>query len=230
MIKAAIIDDEPAVARIITHFIDMKKMPVDIIGIAEDGQSGIDLITDKKPDIVFLDIQMPKRNGFEVMKNVPDMKYIVITAYESFSYAQQALRLGAYDIILKPIDDNQLVKAIERAIDWNITDNTTVNKMLEYFHNNYAEDIDLIQLAEKFYLTPSHLSRLFKKHTGITIVSYIHKIRIEKAAELLDYNKYSVKEVANYTGYNSLNNFYKYFNHFMEMTPGEYCKNKKNSE
>lgn len=224
MIRAAIIDDEPAVATIICHFIEKEHLLIHIVGTAEDGEKGLRLIEEKKPQLVFLDIQMPLRNGFDVMKEAPDVKYIIITAYESFEYAQQALRLGASDILLKPIEFKQLVQAISRTIGWNFTGNDTVNGILEYIHEHYAEKIELSQLSQLFFATPSHISRQFKKYMDVNIVTYIHQVRIEKAQELFIGKKGSVKETAERVGYESLNNFYKYFKQFTGTTPASFCQ------
>lgn len=140
MIKAIIVDDEPAVSEILTFFIKKNELPIEIVGIAEDGQEAIALIGQEKPRLVFLDIQMPVMNGFEVMqRSNSETDFIIITAFESFSYAQKALRLGAKDILLKPIQYEQFTEALTRAIGWQFTGNATVNGVLEYIHSHYAE-------------------------------------------------------------------------------------------
>ena len=104
MIKVVIADDEKAVSKIIQHFIEREKLPLQVEGIALDGESALQMIRKKEPDLVFLDIKMPLMDGFEVMEALEalqmDVKIVVITAYESFEYAQRALRMGARDIIL----------------------------------------------------------------------------------------------------------------------------------
>lgn len=219
MIRAIIADDEQAVASIICHFIEKECIPIKIVGTATDGKQAVALIKQQQPELVFLDIQMPIMNGFEVMRAVAEPHYIIITAYESFQYAQQALRLGARDIILKPIEYQQLVQAITRAIGWNFTANATVNEVLGYIHANYAQKISLSQLAQMCYTTPSHIAKLFKCCMGTSIITYLHQVRIKEAKKLLAEQHYSVKEAAECTGYDSLNNFYKYFKIHTGMTP-----------
>lgn len=222
MIRSLIADDEKAVASIIIHFINKHNLPIEIVGVAENGASTISMIKDKKPQLVFLDIQMPINNGFDVMRAMPDINYLIITAYESFHYAQQALRLGAKDIILKPIEYQSFIQSVERVLGWNFTSNHTVNKIIEYINIHYAEEIGLNQLSNMFYTTPSHISRLFKQYMNTSVLAYIHKIRINKAIELIIDNNYCIKDAAMLTGYNSLNNFYKYFKLNTGMTPATY--------
>ena len=227
MIKAIIVDDEPAVSEILTFFIKKNELPIEIVGIAEDGQEAIALIGQEKPRLVFLDIQMPVMNGFEVMqKSNSETDFIIITAFESFSYAQKALRLGAKDILLKPIQYEQFTEALTRAIGWQFTGNATVNGVLEYIHSHYAEKIDLTTLADISYSTPSQIARLCKKYMDSTVMTYVHKVRIEKAMTLLESGEASVKEAALLTGYESLNNFYKYFKQHTGMTPAAFCEKK----
>lgn len=223
MIRCAIIDDEPAVAEIIKYFIDKYDMPLEIVGKASDGVSGLSLLKRVAPQLVFLDIQMPLLNGFGVMEGYPDAKYIIVTAFESFGYAQNALRLGAADILLKPIEYSQLEQAVTRAVGWSITGNETVNEIIVYINNHYDEKITLNRLAEHFFLTHSHIARLFKKYTGESTMVYVNRVRINKAKKLLD-RGYSVKYVALATGYESLNNFYKHFKRFTGTTPAAYIK------
>jgi len=224
MITAIIADDEPAVANIICYFIRKEKLPVSIVGTVCNGKEALELLKHNKVNLVFLDIIMPFMDGFKVIENAPDNNYIIITAYDSFEYAQRALRLGAKDILLKPIEYKQLLQSITRAVGWKFTDNDTLNDILEYINMNYAEKIDLQKLSSEFFVSPSHVSRLFKKFMGTTTVEYIHEVRIKQAINMLNEGRYSIKEVAEITGYDSLNNFYKKFKIHTGTTPALYIQ------
>ena len=225
MLRAVIVDDEPVTERIIRFFAERGDLPLEIVASAKNGRLGVAEIKKHKPDLVFLDIQMPVMNGFEVMSEAPGFKYIVVTAYDEFSNAQKALRLGAADILLKPVELSQLIQSVERVTGWRLSSNTTVNDITAYIHRHYMEPLGLSQIAEAFYLTPSHVSRLFKKHSGESVLSCIHRVRIENAKRLLE-EGCSVKDAADQTGYESLNNFYKYFKRFTGITPAEYQSQK----
>jgi len=215
MIKAVICDDELATRNIICHFLEEEQLPIEIVGNAEDGKEAIQLIKETSPRLIFLDIHMPQKNGFQVIEEVSrevGAQIIVLTAFASFENAQQALRLGVSDILSKPVDFEQLKAAIFRAVGWKFTSNETVNLMLEYIHNHYT------------YSTESHLARLFKKHMGITILSYIHQLRIEEACRLLSGHECDIQEASFRVGYASLNNFYKYFKRYVGMTPAQFLE------
>lgn len=227
MIKAVICDDEMATWQIIKHFLDAEKMPVEIVGCARDGKEALNLIKQIHPQLIFLDINMPYLNGFQVAEQLQDLvnsKIIVITAFASFQNAQQALRIGVSDILPKPIEFEQLKSAIERAIGWNLTANETVNAMLEYIHTHYKEEIGLEALTQITYSTESHLSRLFKKYMDTTILTYVHKLRVEEACRLLRSRKCDIQDAASQVGYSSLNNFYKYFKRFTGTTPAQFTE------
>lgn len=222
MIRAVIADDERATASVIEYFLKESGAPVSIAGVATNGAEAVALIRATQPDLVFLDIQMPVLDGFDVMEQVRHGNVIIITAYDSFRNAQQALRYGAKDILHKPIDSEQLMQAITRALGWQFTPNATVNGLLEYLHGHYAEKVSLERLSAMFHVTVSHMARTFKKHTGQSIGSYLNEIRIGKAKKLLAEPDASIQEIAVRTGYESLNNFYKYFKAETGMTPAAY--------
>lgn len=227
MIRAVICDDEKAAQNIIRHFVEAQILPVEIVGTAENGRDAWKIIQKEKPDLVFMDIHMPYMNGFEIIQKLTDTKVIIITAYDSFEYAQKALRLGAIDILSKPIEFEQLKQAIVRAVGWKFTGNEIANTVLEYIHAHYYEKMELETLANYTFCSPSHIARVFKKHTGMTVISYVHKVRIEKSIAKMTEEGLSVKEAAEEVGYQSLNNFYKYFKQYTGMAPAAYLKKKE---
>lgn len=224
MIRAVICDDEKAAAKIIKHFIELEHFPIEIVGTAENGRDAWNLIKREKPDLVFMDIHMPYMNGFEVIQKMKSSKVIIITAYDSFEYAQKALRLGASDILSKPIELEQLKQAISRAVGREFTSNEHVNTVLAHIYDHYAEKIELKELAQLTFCSEAHIARLFKQHMGMSIVNFLHKVRVEKSLEMMEKEGCSIKEAAERTGYQNLNHYYKYFKLYAGMTPAQYVK------
>ena len=226
MIKTIICDDESASIDIIQIYVKEENPMIEIVGTARNGLDALKLIMDKSPEIVFMDIHMPFLNGLEVIEKVlkekVETKFIIITAYESFEYARQALKLGAVDILPKPVDFKQLGEAVNQAIGFQFTACNVVNQALDYIHGHYYEEIRLVKLSEIAYCTESHLSREFKKHMGETILSYIHRFRVDKAISLMLKGQLSIQEISEKVGYLNVNNFYKYFKEFKGRTPGVY--------
>jgi two-component system LytT family response regulator len=114
-IKALIIDDEQLARTLIINY--LKDYPlVQIIGECENGFEGARLIAELKPDLVFLDIQMPKINGFEMLELIEDPPEIIfITAHNDF--AIKAFELNAVDYLLKPYSKERLISAIQKATE-----------------------------------------------------------------------------------------------------------------
>ncbi len=81
MIKAVICDDEKAALNIIRHFIEARKLPIEIVGTAENGRDAWNLIQSKRPDLVFMDIHMPYMNGFEIISRMKDSKELLINNF-----------------------------------------------------------------------------------------------------------------------------------------------------
>lgn len=119
MFKAVIVDDESWILDDLRGIINWNEEGFEIIGEAENGSKAEAIIKRYKPDIVFCDIRMPEMNGIELLGRVKS-KYrniliVFISAYSDFSYAQQAVALGAFDYLLKPVEVNILKNVLRRA-------------------------------------------------------------------------------------------------------------------
>ena len=115
-LKVIIVDDEP-LALSFLHSILKKLNNVSIVGQCKNGREAIAVVSEVKPDLMFLDIQMPGMNGFEVVKEIhPDHMPMIIfvTAYDQF--AADAFDVHAVDYVLKPLDQERVVRAVDRAV------------------------------------------------------------------------------------------------------------------
>jgi two-component system LytT family response regulator len=116
MIKAIVIDDENRTRDLIVKMINSFGFEIEAIAGGDNVKNGIESIEREKPDLVFLDIQMPDGTGFDLLKSVKnkDFEVVFITAHEEF--AIKAIKFSALDYILKPIDQSELKAAVEKAI------------------------------------------------------------------------------------------------------------------
>lgn len=116
MKKALVIDDENRTRDLIVKMIDSFGFDIEAFPGGNNVQTGIQSIEEMRPDIVFLDIQMPDGTGFDVLKGLKEKNFevIFITAHEEF--AIKAIKFSALDYILKPIDQEELRSAVENAI------------------------------------------------------------------------------------------------------------------
>lgn len=97
-----------------------------------------------------------------------------------------------------------------------------VQSVKEKLNKSYGEPLDLKAISCEFGISPSHLTRLFKESYGTSPIYYIVKLRVAKAAELLEQSDTSILEIAYTTGFKSLSNFYKCFKEHTGYTPNEY--------
>lgn len=234
MINALIIDDEPAIGSIIKDFIEADQLPITIIGCARNGTEGLDMIIKRRPYFVFLDIRMPDITGLEIMEKVKDygftdVNFFIITGYSLFEYAQSALRLGAKDIFLKPLDLKQFRESIISNLGFEYTNNYLVNNLLFHIKKHYSENITLQDAAENLFVSPQYLSRIFKRVTGLTFNKYLNVVRISNAKDLLLHSDMSIQQVATNVGYPHVNNFYVQFKASTGVTPLLYQKNHYNA-
>lgn len=134
MKKVLVIDDEKPTRDFIKRLIDSYKFGVEVFTDGENVETGVEAISRLQPDLVILDIQMPDGNGFDVLKSIPEKNFevIFITAYQE--YAIQAIKFSALDYILKPIDSEELKKAIDTALN-TITKKTEESQLNVLQHN-----------------------------------------------------------------------------------------------
>lgn len=104
MVRMLIIDDEYYIRLGIVHAFDWNSMGVEIVGEAQDGAEGYEIILEKKPDLVLVDICLPFLNGLELMEKIRseklDCEIIVISGYDEFEYAQRSIQYGVLDYLL----------------------------------------------------------------------------------------------------------------------------------
>ena len=114
-ILTLIVDDEPVARRLLRE--ELELLPeIDIAGEAENGREALQKIAELKPDLVFLDLQMPVMSGLEVVRSLsgaPLPIIVIVTAFDQ--HAIQAFEAGAIDYLLKPVGEARLHKAVERA-------------------------------------------------------------------------------------------------------------------
>lgn len=119
MIGIVIVEDESYIRKGMVMTTPWEQFGCKVIGEASDGQEGYELIKKLQPDIVITDVNMPVMDGIEMLRKlecVSNTEYIIISGYSDFSYAQQAIKLGVRDYLLKPIDDDDFYRILKKVI------------------------------------------------------------------------------------------------------------------
>tara|TARA_B100000674_G_scaffold358772_1_gene301658 strand:- start:521 stop:1234 length:714 start_codon:yes stop_codon:yes gene_type:complete len=136
--RALLVDDERLARAELTRLLD--KFPeIEIVSEASNGEEAIDLIEEHKPDLVFLDVQMPGMTGFEVLEHLHVVPNIIfVTAYDE--YALKAFEVNALDYVLKPIELSRLEKAIEKVNSKSQKDDIKANQELNHESQIFIKD------------------------------------------------------------------------------------------
>lgn len=191
MIKAIAIDDEPLALTIIEHLCKTVSN-LSLVQTFTDQDEAIDYLSKHSIDILFLDIQMPQKNGIDFYKSLPIEKkpaVIFTTAYQE--YAIDGFEVNAIDYLLKPIDQNRFEKAIEKALWWFQKENVnplenSITIRADYKNNNIIlEDIQYIEGLDDYvqiYLEnkPKLVARMSMKNM-IELLPSDYFIRIHRS-------------------------------------------------
>jgi two-component system LytT family response regulator len=146
MIKAVLVDDEKNALEMLEWQLHTYCPEIQVCAICQTADKGIEAINHYRPQLVFLDVEMPKKNGFELLNSFPELFFDVIftTAYSQF--AQKAFRFAALDFLLKPVDADDLVAAVKRY-------------QKKQIQNSFKEQLDiLIQQYKKPSVLPEKIS------------------------------------------------------------------------
>lgn len=239
-IKLLIADDEDTIRNGIAKYIQLHTDRFDKIYLAANGQEAVDIIYRDKPDIMFLDVQMPLLDGIEVMqeaKRADILPYtMILSAYDEFKYCQQALRLGAKEYLLKPVRSSDILQMVHRAADELFGPQETVrmepteekNRLVElakeYIEEHYYENLMQADVAQRIGISAGYLSTLFQKQLSIGFVDYLNEIRIEHACTYLRQSFLKTYEIAYKVGFKDEKYFSKVFKKIKGQSPSEYRK------
>ncbi|MEI2393745.1 response regulator transcription factor [Paenibacillus phytohabitans] len=120
MFKMLIVEDERWEREGLIEFLDWASMGISVIETASDGIEGLDKALEIRPDIIITDIQMPGRNGIEmaklVLEQLPGVRIVVLTGYDDFEFAREALRFGAVDYVLKPVGEEEMLSTMLKVV------------------------------------------------------------------------------------------------------------------
>lgn len=237
-IKLLIADDEDTIRNGIGKYIQLHTDRFDKIFLAGNGRETVDIIFRDKPDIMFLDVQMPLMDGIEVMQEANRAVILpytmILSAYDEFKYCQQALRLGAKEYLLKPVRSSDILQMVNRAVDelFGVQEDAKIKPMeeknhlvelaKEYMEEHYYENLMLIDVAQKEGISPGYLSTLFQKQLSKGFIDYLNEIRIEHACSYLQQNYLKTYEIAYKVGFKDEKYFSKVFKKLKGRSPSEY--------
>lgn len=250
--KVLIAEDESIIRRGLICSMDWYSMGCTELLEASDGEEAVEIIRRDSPDIVIMDINIPLKNGLEVMEETADCGYsaIVLSGYAEMEFARRAMKSGAIRYLLKPVNFEELTEAILSAQDirqqklvykefrkrgssfenldlladvaGNYSQDGPVEYILRYISQHYAEKMTLHKLAEEMHYSDTFLVRKFKEEMKIGFIEYLTRYRIQKAIALLKEGNTDMERIAERCGFQSAKYFSKVFTNQVGCSPREF--------
>ena len=244
-----IIDDEPWALARLESIVDWNAMGFEIVCRTGDSAEAWDKMRKCAPDAVFTDINMPGFTGLELLENARNLgitaEFVIVSGYDDFAYAQQAIKSGIFYYILKPLQKAEFEKMLQKLrhrLDEKAalmpkadycdsalphTESECLNKIIGYIDDNYSKQMNLAEISGEFFVSQTYICDLFNKYLGTTFVKYLNTVRMGRAEQLLARGDAPVSEIALKTGFSDYSYFSKKFKQQFGVSPSEYRAEKR---
>lgn len=242
--KVLLVEDEAKIRQgIRSHVESILPAPLHIAEAANGKEAWEWLKTRDRVDLVITDIRMGEMDGIELMRRTqqahPELPFVIVSGYDEFGYAREALRYGAVDYLLKPIDRVELARVLHKVRDAlragegggadgaeeepkDEKGRLIVRKVKELVGEHLDQDLSLQFLADRVYLHPKYLSDMFKRETGQNLSDYVTERRMAKAKKLLKETVMRIPDVSLLCGFANHKYFRALFKQHVGVTPSEY--------
>lgn len=248
MYRVILVDDESRIVEGLRKVVRWEDYGCRIIGTADSGIAGTELIRREKPDILFMDICMPGMDGLTMLAGLrsefPRMQVTILTGYRDFTYAQKAINLGVTRFLLKPSKMAEILEALQTMTDnlkqlpplpkegelsetaseesERAAGNFIVNSAMEFIRAHYAEKLTMQTVAENCYVSQWHLSKLLSKHVNKNFYDILNEVRINEAIRLLKDNSLRIGSIGEMVGYTDSAHFARTFKKITGKSAAEY--------
>ena len=241
MYRALIVDDEKPVRIAISKLGKWSRFGIEPPLMAANGKEALSIMREVQPEIVFVDMQMPIMSGLDFLEHAsreyPETRFIIISGYDDFSYAQKAIRYRVMEYLLKPVVEEDLNNAILRAVKsicttfepndekqemTNLDSDKVIEIIHDYIDRNYSRNIKITRFSDEYYFSKEYLTRQFKAKYGCGIYEYVLQVRMTRARELLQNPEIKIQDIAQRVGYTDKNYFSKAFRTYYGVSPTEF--------
>ncbi len=240
--RVVLCEDEPLLLEALRRKIEKSGQPFCVCGMAQNGKEALNLLAEQPADLLITDIRMPVMDGIELLKAATERGLcaacVLLSGYGEFEYARTALRLGAFDYLLKPIAQDELSRALtqvriqldarrgaaRRAMGPAMTGvDEALCAIRLHIERHAFEEISLSALSGSMNYSAAHLSRLFAKKYGEPPQRYQTALRINEAKRLLRaFPGQSVRQIAERVGYQDQGYFSRIFRQSTGKSPQQY--------
>ena len=246
MYTLLIVDDEPAVLEGISRILDWKALGFGRVRTARSCYEVISHVVDWKPDVCLVDVRIGDEFGYELINHLNSMgilsNYVMMSGYDEFDYACEALRCGALDYLLKPVDKDKLRKRMEQIIVEKLHGtlpeqkgenqdpvlgrpyeelSPLIRKIVMMTAMEYGQHVSLKSMADRFRMNATYLGQIFIRETGMKFSEYLMAYRMQVAKERILNTDEKISAIAAGVGYSNLNYFYQHFHGYYQRTPSE---------
>ena len=216
---------------------------------ARNGREAWEIFQRESPQVAVLDIEMPGMTGLEVARKIRESGkpcgILFLTGYDKFAYARQAISVRALDYLLKPYNEQELVFAVEDAIrqmavqplprpapaptdlplhreeDEDARMALIRAEMYAFVEAHYQEDISMQDAAAALRYSDAYFCKLFKQCFKVNFSAYLNQFRVDRARQMIQDPRLSLKEVSTACGYTDSNYFTRVFKRLTGQTPTE---------
>lgn len=220
---------------------------------SKNGREALEVFDREQPQIAILDIEMPGINGLEVARKIresgKDCAILFLTGFDKFSYAKQAISVRALEYLLKPYNEQELIYAVEEAMQYASRFTKQANRneqtaeenpqareegseslrlsliredMRTYIGKNYQNDISMQSAAQLMGYSEAYFCKLFKQCFRVNFSAYLNEYRIDKAKAMMADPRISIKDIGIACGYSDSNYFARVFKRITGQTPSDY--------
>jgi YesN/AraC family two-component response regulator len=238
MYTAYTVDDDYLMLEEMKDFVPWQEHGFELIGSATDPLTALDEVTDLKPDVIFVDLKLPRIDGNKFIEKVHELGmtpvFVMVSGYDDFEGVRTFFKQNGFDYILKPIDSEDIGIVLRKiytklsandSVNDETTDNPIFNRLILYVKDNYTNNISLDDLSREFGYNRNYICNMFSKYLNTSFSKYVTKLRMEKAVDLLNDNLLMKKEIANKLGYKDYYHFYKVFKEYFGYAPGKHNSN-----
>lgn len=236
-------EDETLLRQSLANHIDALEMGFKVTCQVSDGKAALDALKTADIHMIITDIRMPVMDGLLLAKHIheryPHILTVVLSGYADFEYAQEALRQGVFDYLLKPVSRDKLESLLGKASlllekHFQLEEETSpsgkdsreiVDYVILYIRNHYMDEVDFSELSSRMGFSSAYLTKLFNKYVGHTPLKYLTDIRIQEAKHLLLNTSLPIREIGEKVGYPDQFHFSKTFRKLTGVNPTAYRQN-----
>lgn len=236
--RVIVADDERLIANNIAKNIERANASFQVVGIAPDGAEALRICDELLPHVVFSDIKMPVMDGLELFEKLnekrPEIKKVIISGYDDFKLAREAMQSGTFDYLLKPVNRDELNVTLNKlqnqlcsqrgllAQDRLDSPEKIVESLKAYLRENYASSVDFAGIAARYGFSSPYLTRIFHAKAGVSPLKYLIEYRMACAKQFLSDTELTVQEIGSRTGYPDPFHFSKIFKQYTGQSPAQF--------